>query len=87
MARASLVSLHLARFDSLRRAGWLSPENRPGVLFCAVAAVLRVLIKGRRREGLGPAVVTLERRAGLHSRQRIFRNNRRSLLLGCQPRN
>lgn len=42
MAGASFVTLHLARFDSsLRGAGTLSLEDRPGALFCAVAADIR----------------------------------------------
>jgi hypothetical protein len=41
MATASLVSLHLARFDHLRAAGPADPGDRPGLLFCEVAADCR----------------------------------------------
>lgn len=38
MVAASHLSLHLARFDALRAAGPVDPGDRPGILFCAVAA-------------------------------------------------
>jgi hypothetical protein len=41
MVAASLVSLHLARFDQLRTAGPVAPGHRPGLLFCEVGADCR----------------------------------------------
>ena len=38
MQRASCVSLHLVRFDAIRTAGMIETKERPGVLFCGVAA-------------------------------------------------
>jgi hypothetical protein len=38
---ASHVSLHLIRFDSIRAAGAIEVGDRPGVLFCGVAADTR----------------------------------------------
>jgi hypothetical protein len=38
MHRASCLSLHLVRFDSIRTAGGVETGNLPGVLFCGVAA-------------------------------------------------
>jgi hypothetical protein len=41
MGAASFVSLHLARFENLRVAGLADPGERPGLLFCEVAADCR----------------------------------------------
>jgi hypothetical protein len=41
MTTASFVSLQLARFDHLRVAGTADPGDRPGLLFCDVAADCR----------------------------------------------
>jgi hypothetical protein len=41
METASLVSLHLARFDRLQLAGPVEPGDRPGLLFCEVGADCR----------------------------------------------
>jgi hypothetical protein len=41
MTSASFVSLHLARFDHLREPGATDPGDRPGLLFCEVAADCR----------------------------------------------
>lgn len=41
MPLASCLSLHLARFDQVRPAGATTACDRPGVLFCAVAADTR----------------------------------------------
>ncbi len=41
MTTASVVSLHLARFDQLRMAGPVAPGDRPGLLFCDVGADCR----------------------------------------------
>jgi hypothetical protein len=41
MTTASHVSLHLARFDAIRTAGAVEARDRPGVLFCGVAADTR----------------------------------------------
>jgi hypothetical protein len=41
MVAASIVSLHLARFDRLRAAGSVEPGDRPGLLFCEVGADCR----------------------------------------------
>lgn len=41
MTLASVVSIHLARFDSLRANGGICGDPGPGVLFCAVASDTR----------------------------------------------
>jgi len=41
MVAASFASLHLARFEELRVAGPVDPGDRPGLLFCDVAADCR----------------------------------------------
>lgn len=41
MTTASIISLHLARFDQLRPAGSADPGDRPGLLFCEVGADCR----------------------------------------------
>jgi hypothetical protein len=41
LTTASMVSLHLALFDHLRAAGPIDPGERPGLLFCEVAADCR----------------------------------------------
>lgn len=41
MPRASFVSLQLARFDAIRAPGPVTAADRPGLLFCAVAADVR----------------------------------------------
>ena len=41
MVAASVVSLHLARFDHLRTAAPVALGDRPGLLFCDVGADCR----------------------------------------------